>query len=106
MKVNYNELEKQRREEIIKNDKYIRAEIIVQTVDEKKSGNFMPVSTVEIHNSNSLTLWAIIKSLRVAADSLEEEHPEVKLVDVMYGAKLINSKMVNSKDMLEVEDDE
>ena len=79
MKVNYKELEKQRREEIIKNDKYIRAEIIIQTIDGKKPGEVMPVSTIEIHNSNSLTLCTFIKSLRVAADLLEKEHSPASL---------------------------
>lgn len=81
MKVDYKELEKQRREKILKSDNYARYEIIIpEETDET------PYGTIELHNVNKQSLVKLMLSIEDSLEKMKKEYSELYILGkIMYG---------------------
>lgn len=101
MKIDKFELQKQRKEEILKKGEYIRLEIIVPcttTLDKSVE----PVTEFEAKGVNTVTMWCLYNLLDSIKETLIEKDPAIKLADMILGTKIVNMGTTEKGDFAEV----
>ena len=86
MKIDMEELQKQRREEILNKGNYLRIEIIVPRIETSDVGT-IPVIEVKQKGGNAFTILGALQCLEDVKNSLIERHPEVLILRNLYKAK-------------------
>ena len=77
VKIDYQELESQRREEILKKGEYARVEIIVGCGEE------YPYCNTELKHCTGKEVGELYIALKVATKELEKQCPEVKFIEAI-----------------------
>lgn len=103
MKVDKYELQKQRKEEILKKGEYIRLEIIVPKATTSDKA-IEPITEFEAHNVNVVTNWFLVKMLDAVKESLIQKDPTIKLADMVLGTKIVDMGTTKKGDIAEVEE--
>lgn len=102
MLVNKYELEKQRKEEILKGE-YARVEIIIPRVTTEDKC-FSPIHEVDIHNGNIIMIALLMDALDSAKENLLKEYPETALAKLVFSTKNKKSEHIKPGDVIECDD--
>ena len=101
MKIDKFELQKQRKEEILKKGEYIRLEIIVPnatTLDKRVE----PITEFELKRTNTVTMWCLYNLFDSIKETLIKEDPAIKLADMILGTKIVDIGTTKKGDIVEV----
>lgn len=101
MKIDKFELQKQRKEEILKKGEYIRLEIIVPCITTSDK-SVEPVTEFEANGVNTVTMWCLYNLLDSIKETLIEKDPAIKLADMILGTKIVNMGTAKKGDFAEV----
>lgn len=86
MKIDYNELQLQRKEEILKKGQYARIEVIIPLFSFSNEGSDIPVVEMELHKTNMITTAYLTRVLEEISNLIIREYKledSRKIIDEM-----------------------
>ena len=90
MKIDFAELEKQRRKEIIDSNCYLELDVLIASSGEE-SGKDMPVANMEMHNCGPQEISRLYVTLDALIEGLEREYP----MECLHAKKYMKATAIN-----------
>ena len=103
MKIDKFELQKQRKEEILEGEHFVRLEIIIPKVTTFDKG-VEPIVELHTKSQNAVMMWCLYNLLDSLKETLIKKDPNIKLTEMIMGTKIVDMGSAEKGDVIEVQD--